>query len=75
MSEIAQGVDVDNLETTFSTLGPKYLKKTQKGESSPGLLVLLPSFVCVCVYVFVHVYVCVSTFHVSVCVCVRVVCV
>jgi len=29
-------VDVDNLETTFSTLGPKYMKKTQKGEASPG---------------------------------------
>ncbi|XP_076469233.1 signal recognition particle subunit SRP72-like [Babylonia areolata] len=36
VSEIAQGVDVDSLESTFSTLGPKYMKKTQKGEASPG---------------------------------------
>ncbi|KAL8611218.1 hypothetical protein ACOMHN_013649 [Nucella lapillus] len=36
VSEIAQGVDVASLETTFSTLGPKYMKKTQKGEASPG---------------------------------------
>ena len=36
VSEIAQDVDVDSLESTFSTLGPKYMKKVQKGEASPG---------------------------------------
>lgn len=36
VSEIAQGVDVNSLESTFSTLGPKYMKKAQKGEPSPG---------------------------------------
>ena len=36
VSEIAQGVDVAALETTFSTLGPKYMKKAQKGEASPA---------------------------------------
>ncbi|KAK7102253.1 signal recognition particle subunit SRP72-like [Littorina saxatilis] len=36
VSEIAKGVDVASLETTFSTLGPKYMKKTQKGETSPS---------------------------------------
>jgi hypothetical protein len=36
VSEVAQGVDVDQLENTFSTMGPKYMKKMQKGEPSPG---------------------------------------
>ena len=51
VSEIARSVDVDNLETTFSTLGPKYMKKTQKGEASPGPSVVLHSL-CVCVRVW-----------------------
>ncbi|WAR22360.1 SRP72-like protein [Mya arenaria] len=36
VDEIAQEVDVDSLETAFSSLGPKYMKKTQKAEPSPG---------------------------------------
>ncbi|KAK3582757.1 hypothetical protein CHS0354_015281 [Potamilus streckersoni] len=33
--DVSQTVDVDNLETTFSSLGPKYMKKLQKAEPSP----------------------------------------
>ncbi|XP_067657986.1 signal recognition particle subunit SRP72-like [Haliotis asinina] len=36
VEEIAQSVDVDALEAAFSTLGPKYMKKTLKSEASPG---------------------------------------
>ncbi|XP_025107993.1 signal recognition particle subunit SRP72-like [Pomacea canaliculata] len=36
VSEIVREVDVDALESAFSTLGPKYMKKMQKGEPSPG---------------------------------------
>ncbi|XP_059161427.1 signal recognition particle subunit SRP72-like [Physella acuta] len=36
--KIIAGLDVDALEASFSTLGPKYMKKLQpqKGEASPG---------------------------------------
>lgn len=34
--EVAQSVDVEALETAFSSLGPKYMRKTQKTEPSPG---------------------------------------
>ncbi|KAH9518925.1 Signal recognition particle core component [Bulinus truncatus] len=39
VAKIIAGLDVDALEASFSTLGPKYLKKQQppKGEASPGL--------------------------------------
>ncbi|XP_045189095.2 signal recognition particle subunit SRP72-like [Mercenaria mercenaria] len=36
VDDIAQSVDVEALETAFSSLGPKYMKKTQKAEPSPG---------------------------------------
>ncbi|KAL4231087.1 Signal recognition particle core component [Mactra antiquata] len=36
VDDIAQSVDVDALETAFSSLGPKYMKKTLKAEPSPG---------------------------------------
>ncbi|XP_012935251.1 signal recognition particle subunit SRP72 [Aplysia californica] len=37
VEKIVQGLDVDALEASFSTLGPKYMKKQQpaKGEASP----------------------------------------
>ncbi|KAK0062380.1 signal recognition particle subunit SRP72 [Biomphalaria pfeifferi] len=36
VAKIVEGLDVDALEASFSTLGPKYLKKQQpKGEASP----------------------------------------
>ena len=34
---IVQGLDVDALETSFSTLGPKYLKKQTPGAASPSV--------------------------------------
>ncbi|KAL5017564.1 hypothetical protein ScPMuIL_007153 [Solemya velum] len=36
VEELAKNVDVDALEASFSTLGAKYMKKTQKVEPSPG---------------------------------------
>uniref|UniRef100_A0A0B7AE88 Signal recognition particle subunit SRP72 n=1 Tax=Arion vulgaris TaxID=1028688 RepID=A0A0B7AE88_9EUPU len=37
VSKIVQGLDVDMLEASFSSIGPKYMKKQpQKGETSPG---------------------------------------
>lgn len=35
VDDIAQSVDVVALESSFSSLGPKYMKKTQKTEPSP----------------------------------------
>ncbi|KAJ8317050.1 hypothetical protein KUTeg_004954 [Tegillarca granosa] len=34
VEDIAGNVDVDSLEASFSTLGPKYMKKAQKGENT-----------------------------------------
>ncbi|CAE1265059.1 SRP72 [Acanthosepion pharaonis] len=36
VDEIISGVDVDDLEKAFGTMGPKYLKKLQKPEPSPA---------------------------------------
>ena len=36
VDEIAEAVDVEALEASFSALGPKYMKKVQKTEPSPG---------------------------------------
>lgn len=36
VEEIAQDIDVDQLETSFSTLGPKYMKKKTDAAPSPG---------------------------------------
>ncbi|GFO21232.1 signal recognition particle subunit srp72 [Plakobranchus ocellatus] len=38
VDKITQGLDIDSLEASFSTLGPKYMKKQQpqKGEASPA---------------------------------------
>ncbi|RUS82662.1 hypothetical protein EGW08_009565 [Elysia chlorotica] len=38
VDKITEGVDMDALEASFSTLGPKYMKKQQplKGETSPA---------------------------------------
>ncbi|XP_041368562.1 signal recognition particle subunit SRP72-like [Gigantopelta aegis] len=41
VAEIAKGIDVDALESSFSTLGPKYMKKTQKTEASPSVDTLI----------------------------------
>lgn len=43
VDEIISGIDVDDLEKAFGTMGPKYLKKLQKPEPSPatdGILLL-----------------------------------
>lgn len=39
VEQIVKGLDVDALETSFSTLGPKYMKKQlpSKGEASPSV--------------------------------------
>ncbi|XP_048746270.2 signal recognition particle subunit SRP72-like [Ostrea edulis] len=36
VEEIAQDIDVDQLESSFSTLGPKYMKKKTDAAPSPG---------------------------------------
>ncbi|KAH3785074.1 hypothetical protein DPMN_163157 [Dreissena polymorpha] len=36
VEETAASVDVEALEAAFSSLGPKYMKKAQKTEPSPG---------------------------------------
>ena len=36
VDEMAKSVDVDALETAFSSMGPKYMKKVGKTEPSPG---------------------------------------
>ena len=36
VEEVAKSVDVDSLETAFSSMGPKYMKKVGKAEPSPG---------------------------------------
>ncbi|KAK3095763.1 hypothetical protein FSP39_018742 [Pinctada imbricata] len=36
VGEIAQDIDVDQLEASFSTLGPKYMKKKGDTQPSPG---------------------------------------
>ena len=36
VDEVVASVDVEALESAFSSLGPKYMRKTQKAEPSPG---------------------------------------